>query len=371
MMVVANLSAMVEVAHVTALRGEAVAANPKHSHILKLGDGIFQKDVIKTSSNSKIQMIFQDDTIVTVGKESVFSVEEYVFDDAKEPEVHFGMVQGAMRTITGKVGKIAPQKFRVQTKTATIGIRGTNFTLNVSKDGSLTAYCSYGAIGVTYNSEVHVVEHGYMLHIDAGSKISVQPFTPKVLKQMKKGYFGLKQPAKKEDAQKGEISLAEEKNAPQELDVTVEDQSAALEALLSEESASNVQNVKENIKPTLADLIASYTMNNASYSGTFSGTNAFGNAESGSASLNIDFGANTADLLLQGVNGQDVQLNQTVGFSGTTFNVEGQGNPYGIPTADGTFQEPTGNDVIGNYSVPDSGGTATGTYSVSTSQTLH
>lgn len=358
-----------EVANITALRGEAVVENGSKKLKAKLGDAIFEKDVVSTMQNSKMQMIFKDETVVTIGKNSVFSVEEYLFDAQKEPEVKFGMIQGAMRTITGKVGKIAPQKFKVETKTATIGIRGTNFTVNVAQNGDLDTYCSYGAIEVSYNGRNYFVEHGYRIHIGASSvgQVNVKPYTPKELKELKKTYFGLKDPEKSTSAPHDSATNVVAEDTGTELDVTVEDQSDSLLALLDEENSNNVQNVSD-----LASLIASYSMSNASYSGTFSGTDAVGNAESGTAFLDIDFGAKSINLSLETVNsGQGQLFSINPQFNGVTFTVEGQDLGYGVPTATGTFQEPTGNTVTGDYTIPDTGGTAQGTYSVTTSQTLY
>ena len=95
--------------------------------------------------------------------------------------------------------------------------------------------------------------------------------------------------------------------------------------------------------------------------------NANGEADSGQAQLNIDFGADTASLALE--NGYKFNLNPQ--FSNTGLTIESEDTGYGAGSADGEFQESTGNTVTGNYSQPDSGGTASGTYDVTSSQTLN
>ena len=149
-----------------------------------------------------------------------------MFEDTKEPVAKFGMLKGAMRTITGKIGKIAPQKFSVQTKTATIGIRGTNFSLVIGEDGSYNAYCTYGAIGVTIKGEEFIVKQGYFLSISPTGKIIVKEFTPKDLKNMKKENFGT-QHKRKGKVTKGEdfLETSEKSVNNEQIDMTTTDYS--------------------------------------------------------------------------------------------------------------------------------------------------
>ena len=240
------------VAKVTALRGEASFIRDGEQKVLALGSDIFEKDTIKTGDKTKLQMIFNDETIVTLGKNSHFSVEEYLFEDTKTPSVKFGMLRGAMRTITGKIGKIAPQKFSVETKTATIGIRGTNFSIIIEEDGSFNAYCTYGAISVTVRGREYIVQQGYYIHISPDGKVEIKEFTPEDLKNMKKQYFSFLRP---KHSPIGKDSGVEN---DEQLDVTITDISGELVKELEEQNQDNQQ------RASLSDLLASYT--NISYS---------------------------------------------------------------------------------------------------------
>jgi hypothetical protein len=95
-----------------------------------------------------------------------------------------------MSTISGKIGKIAPERFTVKTKTATIGIRGTNFTVLVLEDGSQNIYCTYGAISVTLEGNSYIVEQGFYLSISSSGEIAIKPFEAADLAKMKTTNFG-------------------------------------------------------------------------------------------------------------------------------------------------------------------------------------
>ena len=177
-----------EVATITALKGSVEIQSPSVKMAATLGAKLQEEDSVVTGTKSKAQIIFNDETIVTVGKESIFSIKEYVYNE-KNPKVEFNLIKGAMRTITGKIGKIAPSKFKVHTRTATIGIRGTNFTVLVGDDGSQMVFCTYGAIEVTHNKVSTIVKEGQVITITKLGTVNLKAYTPQELKQMKENQF--------------------------------------------------------------------------------------------------------------------------------------------------------------------------------------
>ncbi len=179
------------VATITALKGDVKIQSPNAIMEATLGAKLEEADNVITAEKSKAQIIFNDETIVTIGKNSHFSIQKYV-DNVKNPEVEFNLIQGAMRTITGKIGKIAPSKFKVHTKTATIGIRGTNFTILAAKDGIREVYCTYGAISVSYKNTTRIVKQGFYVQVTPEGKVQVKKFSAKDLKALEEKNFGAK-----------------------------------------------------------------------------------------------------------------------------------------------------------------------------------
>jgi len=192
-----------DIATVTGLSGNAFLQRDAQRSELSLGERLQEKDSVITNVRSKVQIVFEDETIVTVGRNSTFSIKEYLFSEDEEPVVKFGMLKGAMRTITGKIGKIAPDRFSVITKTATIGIRGTNFTIIAREDGSQNVYCTYGAISVMVNGQEIIVRQGYYVDILASGAMQLKEFSAKELKVMQKNNFG---DSKTKDTSGGEKS---------------------------------------------------------------------------------------------------------------------------------------------------------------------
>ena len=122
--VIFSSTAYAGIAKIVAARGDIIVTRDGKLLPAKTGFELEKKDIVTTQDKAKAQIIFEDKTVITIGKSSVFKIEEYLYDE-KNPELSFNVSKGAFRAITGKIGKIAPDRFKLKTKTATIGIRGT------------------------------------------------------------------------------------------------------------------------------------------------------------------------------------------------------------------------------------------------------
>ncbi|MGB5867212.1 MAG: FecR family protein, partial [Arcobacteraceae bacterium] len=136
---------------VTAVNGDVTITRDTKNLPVSLGFLIEEKDQIKTASNARIQLQFNDKTIISLGKDSVFNVEEYFFDEKqpKKTKASFKMAKGIFKSITGRIGKINPNKFKLKTKSASIGIRGTVFLGTVTPGAPDSIACTTGKIVVS------------------------------------------------------------------------------------------------------------------------------------------------------------------------------------------------------------------------------
>jgi len=124
------------VAQIIRINGDAQV-----THLDGLKDAINLKttlnngDKIEVASKSRTQMRFNDGTVVTLGRDSIFSIDEYLYDSTDKSKAEFNIIKGSFKFLTGNIGKIAPKHFKLKAKTATMGVRGTyvagNFKENV------------------------------------------------------------------------------------------------------------------------------------------------------------------------------------------------------------------------------------------------
>jgi hypothetical protein len=94
---------------------------------LKPGDEIYREDVINTASDASVKLLFNDQSIMDLGQSSLFKVEQY--DSAAKPEerkvsmsLSYGRIRAAINQKVGSQGS-----FKIKTKAATMGVRGTEF----------------------------------------------------------------------------------------------------------------------------------------------------------------------------------------------------------------------------------------------------
>lgn len=104
--------------------------------VLGKGSVIRPGDTVRTEADSRVQLELRDGATVTVRPESVFKLDAYRFDPAKSDgdSAIFRLLKGGLRAVTGLMGKRRPEAISFGTATATIGIRGTDFTARACED---------------------------------------------------------------------------------------------------------------------------------------------------------------------------------------------------------------------------------------------
>lgn len=120
---------------VVAARGEVKSENSAGiSRTLAMKDQIFREDTIKTGNNGRVQILFEDKTIISLGPKSNVKISEYRWNqDKQEGAIKTKIKEGIFRYMGGAITKVAPEKFITETPTATIGIRGSMFAGKVDE----------------------------------------------------------------------------------------------------------------------------------------------------------------------------------------------------------------------------------------------
>lgn len=104
---------------------------------IRPGDQIYMNSVIKTDPDSKILILFIDDTQLTLAEKTELVIDEYVFDpyDPGENEGKFLITGGAFRWVSGLITKSERPNVKIKTGVGSIGIRGTDFWAGHIDDG--------------------------------------------------------------------------------------------------------------------------------------------------------------------------------------------------------------------------------------------
>jgi len=124
------------------------------SHILRLfrGAAVESGDQIHTGSDGKVLVVFTDSGLVWIRGNSDFVVDEYSYAQGRRETAFFSLLKGGARSVTGLIGRRTRSNFRLRIPVATIGIRGTDFSVVMCQrdcrdaDGSTAAKGLYGEV---------------------------------------------------------------------------------------------------------------------------------------------------------------------------------------------------------------------------------
>ena len=123
------------------------------AHALLKGAEVGSGDKIASGADGRAQIRFSDGAYVSLQPNTEFDIKEYRYSgkaDGTESAL-FGLFKGAMRTVTGLVGRANKSRYRIATPTATIGIRGTGGLIQVNNDGSTLVIGTSGIWSLTNN----------------------------------------------------------------------------------------------------------------------------------------------------------------------------------------------------------------------------
>jgi hypothetical protein len=137
LLVLFPLAVNAQVGEITELRGigEVVRQDTTDSLIAELELGIASYDDVRTG-NGRMAISFLDDSVLRLTEHSKIVIDDFVFDpDPSRSRLALNMASGTARFLTGALGRINRENISIRTPTATIAIRGTDFTTTVDEIG--------------------------------------------------------------------------------------------------------------------------------------------------------------------------------------------------------------------------------------------
>lgn len=98
------------------------------------GDGMRVAEPLHTGPDGAASILLKDGTVLTVGPNSTVDLRRFQFDSTTQ-EGHFALdlIKGSVRVITGLLARMNPDLFKVHTPTSVVGVRGTDFIVEVQE----------------------------------------------------------------------------------------------------------------------------------------------------------------------------------------------------------------------------------------------
>jgi len=135
-----------------------------------LGQKIYKGQSIVTQADAEAHAVTEDGGMIAVRPNTSLQVLQYRADAGSDGLLDLSLVRGALRSITGWIGKRNPAGYRVVTPTATVGIRGTDHETTVierdtgrDRAGTFDSVFEGATLLRTERGEIHINsgQHGF------------------------------------------------------------------------------------------------------------------------------------------------------------------------------------------------------------------
>jgi hypothetical protein len=120
---------------------------------LRLGASVSEGDHIITAGDAIAIIVFMDEGRIALRADSELLIKQYKIDPTgTHTRLEFELVRGAIRQISGQAARQQPDRYRLNTPIASIGVRGTDFLTKITAD-ALETFVQEGKIVVLSSSK--------------------------------------------------------------------------------------------------------------------------------------------------------------------------------------------------------------------------
>ncbi len=97
-----------------------------------VGMGIRASDTLRTGADGSAGVTFADNSLVSVGPNTVFAIDKYRFDSTTHAgEFEGSLKKGKLAAVSGKMVKQTPESMKIRTPSSVMAVRGTEFVVSV------------------------------------------------------------------------------------------------------------------------------------------------------------------------------------------------------------------------------------------------
>ena len=122
------------VGSVKTVTGEAWVITAQQRVKAQVGTPVNLGSQLKTAKASSMGVTFKDNTLMSFGPDTEMTVDEFLFAPTQgQLKLGTRLDKGSLNYVSGLIAKLKPEAVTVKTPTGTIGVRGTQFLLNVDE----------------------------------------------------------------------------------------------------------------------------------------------------------------------------------------------------------------------------------------------
>ena len=97
-----------------------------------VGTRLQTADTVRTGADGSVGITMYDDSLLSAGPNSMFSLDRYAFDTTtNKGQFDTSLRKGSLAVISGRIAKESPDAMTVRTPSAILGVRGTEFIVKI------------------------------------------------------------------------------------------------------------------------------------------------------------------------------------------------------------------------------------------------
>ena len=101
-----------------------------------VGSDVYSSDRVVTGPESSVGITLRDTTQLSAGANTTLELDQFAFNSTTHDGVlHASVKRGSLSVISGKLAHANPDSVRFSTPTTTLGVRGTEFIIEVGDKG--------------------------------------------------------------------------------------------------------------------------------------------------------------------------------------------------------------------------------------------
>lgn len=153
-----------EIGTVSSIEGTAEIGREGAWVAAAVGAPVHADDLLRTGKPGHMRVVFDDDSVLTLGDESELSISDHAFSaDQGEARSLVDLLSGTVNAVVSEYYRKPNSSYEVKTKTATAGVRGTEFVVSYEPGEKLTeVFVVDGRVEVT--SQVEDLENTVFLN---------------------------------------------------------------------------------------------------------------------------------------------------------------------------------------------------------------
>ncbi len=127
-----NVLAGEQVGMVKTVRGSVSIERGEARMPAIVGVPLQQNDRVRTGDNASVGVTLNDNTLLSAGPRSLIVIDKFAYDSTtNKGGMSIGIRRGTLAVATGRIAKETPESVDFHTPTSVLGVRGTEFVVEV------------------------------------------------------------------------------------------------------------------------------------------------------------------------------------------------------------------------------------------------